>query len=79
MEHESRKMVHTAVTSNPKDEWTVQQVREATPWGKRPQYLIHDNDGKFDAKFKDLLRNSGIKAIKTPPQKRPQSAYSRSL
>ncbi len=68
VEHESRKVVHTAVTKNPTDEWTAQQVREATPWGKRPKYLIHDNDGKFGSKFKGLLKNSGIKAIKTPPQ-----------
>ena len=68
MEHESRKIVHTAVTTNPTDEWTAQQVREATPWGKRPKYLIHDNDGKFGGKFKSLLEDSGIEAIKTPPK-----------
>ncbi len=66
VEHESRKVVHTAVTKNPTDEWTAQQVREATPWGKRPKYLIHDNDGKFGSQFKNILKNSGIKAIKTP-------------
>ena len=68
MEHESRIIVHTAVTTNPTDEWTAQQVREATPWGKRPKYLIHDNDGKFGGQFKGLLKGSGIKAIKTPPK-----------
>ena len=56
------------MTTNPTDEWTTQQVREATPWGKRPKYLIHDNDGKFGGKFKGLLKFSGIKAIKTPPK-----------
>jgi transposase InsO family protein len=66
MEHESRRIVHTAVTTNPTDEWTAQQIREATPWGKRPKYLIHDNDGKFGSKFKGLLKDSGIKDIKTP-------------
>ena len=66
MEHESRKIVHTAVTANPTDEWTAQQLREATPWDKRPKYLIHDNDGKFGSKFKSLLENSGIKPLNTP-------------
>ena len=64
--HESRKVVHTAVTTNPTDEWTAQQVREATPWGERPRFLIHDNDSKFGSQFKNILKNSGIKAIKTP-------------
>jgi transposase InsO family protein len=66
--------VHTAVTTNPTDERTAQQVREATPWGKRPKYLIHDNDGKFGSKFKSLLKGSGIKPIKTPP-KAPRANY----
>jgi transposase InsO family protein len=68
MEHKSRRIVHTAVTTNPTDEWAAQQVREATPWGKRPKYLIHDNDGKFGLQFKGLLKDSGIKAINTPPK-----------
>ena len=66
MEHASREIVHTAVTMNPTDEWTAQQLREATPWGKRPKYLIHDNDGKFGSKFKGLVKDSGIKALNTP-------------
>lgn len=68
VEHESRKVVHTAVTTNPTDEWTAQQIREATPWGKRPRFLIHDNDGKYGRQFKNLLKDSGIKAINTPPK-----------
>ena len=68
VEHESRKVVHTAVTTNPTDEWTAQQIREATPWGKRPRFLIHDNDGKYGRQFKSLLEDSGIKAINAPPK-----------
>ena len=68
MENESRKIVHTAVTPSPTDAWTAQQIREATPWGRKPRYLIHDNDGKFGSQFKDILKDSGIKAIKTPPR-----------
>ncbi len=68
VEHQSRQVVHTAVTTKPTDEWTAQQIREATPWGKRPKYLIHDNDGKFGRQFKSILNDSGIKAISTPPK-----------
>lgn len=44
-----------------------QQLREATPWGEKPKYLIRDNDGKYGARFKELLKNSGIEEKKTPP------------
>ena len=68
IEHETRKIVHAAVTKSPTDAWTAQQIREATPWGNRPKYLIHDNDGKYGRQFKNIVRESGIKAINTPPQ-----------
>ena len=68
VKHETREVVHTAVTDHPTDEWTAQQLREATPWGERPKYLIHDNDGKFGERFKDLVKDTGIKALKTPPK-----------
>ncbi len=31
----------------PTDEWTAQQLREATPWGKGLEYLIRDRDKKY--------------------------------
>jgi transposase InsO family protein len=68
VEHESRKVVHTAVTAHPTDEWTAQQIRDATLWGNRPRFLIHDNDGKSGGQFKGLLKDLGIKAINTLPK-----------
>jgi transposase InsO family protein len=68
MEHESRKIVHTAVTTNPTDEWTAQQLKEATPWDKRPKYLIRDNDSKFGKKFSTVAESSGIEELRTPFQ-----------
>ncbi len=62
MHHQTRRIVHAAVTTNPTDEWTTQQLQEATPWNQKPKYLIRDNDGKYGAKFKDLLKSSGIEA-----------------
>ena len=37
MELKTRRIVHTGVTKFPTDEWTAQQLREATPWGKGPK------------------------------------------
>lgn len=68
MEHKTRKIVHTAITTNPTDEWTAQQLKEATPWDSRPKYLIHDNDSKFGEKFSAVAESSGIEELKTPFQ-----------
>ena len=43
----SRRVVHFGVTRNPTDQWTAQQLREATPFGEGPRFLIRDNDDKF--------------------------------
>jgi len=47
MELGSRRVVHVAVTASPTLPWVKQQVREATPFGSVPRFLIHDNDGIF--------------------------------
>jgi putative transposase len=40
----SRRVVHFGVTRNPTDQWTAQQLREATPFGEKPRFLIRDNE-----------------------------------
>jgi transposase InsO family protein len=47
MEIGSRRIVHWGVTTSPTLPWVKQQLREATPWGETPRFLIHDNDGIF--------------------------------
>lgn len=47
MELKTRRIVHSAVTTSPSDEWTAQQLREATPWGQGPKVLLHDRDSNF--------------------------------
>jgi len=64
--HLTRRIIHAAVTRSPSDEWAAQQIREATPWGVGPKYLIFDNDGKFGAKFKRIVKHTGIKSLNTP-------------
>ena len=51
--------MHTAVTSSPTDAWTAQQLREATPWGQKPRFLIRDNDRKYGKQFSAVARSSG--------------------
>jgi putative transposase len=66
MELKTRRIVHTAVTNSPSDAWVAQQLREATPWGKGPEYLIHDHDPLFGSLFSAVAKSSGIEEVKTP-------------
>lgn len=41
----SRRVVHYGVTRHPRDDWVAQQLREATPYGRAPRFLIRDGFG----------------------------------
>jgi hypothetical protein len=60
----SRRIVHYAVTRNPTDAWAAQQLRNAAPFGKRPCYLICDNDSKYGPSFERAY--AGIEVLRTP-------------
>jgi len=47
MELGSRKIVHFNVSESPGLDWVKQQIREISPYGGGPRFLIHDNDGIF--------------------------------
>jgi transposase InsO family protein len=64
--HDTRYSVHSTVTSHPTDAWVAQQLREATPWNRKPRFLIRDNDKKFGKQFSAVARSSGIKELLTP-------------
>jgi putative transposase len=66
IELQARRIVHTAVTRSPTDDRTAQQLREATPWGKGPKYLIRGRDNKYAPLFLNVAKGTGIKVLKTP-------------
>jgi len=66
IELRSRKVVHVGVTCSPTDVWTAQQLREATPYGQTPKYLIRDNDSKFGSCFARVAATSDMEILKTP-------------
>jgi hypothetical protein len=41
-------------------------MREATPYGQAPKYLICDNDRKFGSCFARVASSSAIKILRTP-------------
>ena len=59
-------MVHVGVTRSPTGAWAAQQLREATPEGSGPRFLLHDHDAKYGPEFDRLAAASGIEVIRTP-------------
>ena len=66
--HGTREVVHFNVTRSPTDAWAAQQLREATPYGDGPTYLIRDNDDKFGRRFDAVAEGTGIDVVKIPPR-----------
>jgi putative transposase len=62
----SRRVVHIAVSRHPSDRWAAQQLREATPFGEGPRFLIRDNDDKYGLQFDRTAAGVGIKILRTP-------------
>jgi len=62
----SRRVVHLGVTRHPTDAWVAQQLREATPFGEPPRFLVRDNDAKYGPRFDRLAAASGIRVLRTP-------------
>ena len=66
IELKSRQVIHVGVTRSPTDPWVAHQLREATPYGQTPKYLICDNDRKFGSCFARVATTSDIEILKTP-------------
>ena len=62
----TRRVIHVGVTRSPSDPWVTQQLREATPFGQTPKYLICDNDSKFGPCFARVATTSAIEILNTP-------------
>jgi len=62
----SRRVVYAAVTRNPSGAWVAKQLRNATPFGEGPRYLIRDNDSKYGASFGRMAAGTGIRVLRTP-------------
>ncbi len=62
----SRRIVHFGVTRLPTDECVAQQLREATPFGQAPRFLIRDRDGKYGEAFTRVAAGTSIEVLKTP-------------
>ena len=61
----TRKIIHIATTRSPSWAWVTRQLRNATPFGLAPHFLLRDRDGKFGPTFDALGKATGIRVIKT--------------
>lgn len=68
LELASRRVVHLGVTRHPTDAWVAQQLREATPFGVAPRFLIRDNDAKFGPQFAHVAAATHIEELRIPVQ-----------
>jgi len=65
--HGTREVAHFNFTRCPTNAWAAQQLREATPHGDGPKYLIRDNDDKFGRRLDAVAEGTGIEVVKIPP------------
>jgi transposase InsO family protein len=75
LDHDRRRPVHFAVTSNPTTEWTARQLLEAFPWNNAPRYLLRDRDGAYGQKFCETAKWLGIREVLTASQIPWRNAY----
>ena len=68
IEHQTRRIVHNNVTTNPTAAWTLQQLREAIPSDHGYRFLIHDRDGIFSPQLEQSISHMGLRVLRTPTQ-----------
>ncbi len=79
LDHDRRRPIHFAVTSNPTAEWTARQLFEAFPWDNAPRYLLRDRDSIYGEKFCETAKWMGIREVLTAPRSPWQNAYAERL
>jgi transposase InsO family protein len=66
VEHETRRGIQVGVTRSPSDTWAAQQLRNATPNGQGPRFLLRDRDATFGTLFDRAAARVGARVIRTP-------------
>jgi len=69
LDHDRRRPIHFAVTSNPTAEWTARQLLQAFPWDNAPRYLLRDRDSIYFAYYERCRTHLSLK--KDAPVGRP--------
>jgi transposase InsO family protein len=68
-------MLCASSTRAPTADWLAQQLRQLTPFGIGPSFVIRDNDQKFGYAFDSVARAIGARVIRTPPMSPRANAH----
>ena len=63
-------MVHVAATREPTSAWVTQQLRNATPFGVGPRFIIRDRDDKYGQEFDRAAAAVGARVLKRRCERR---------
>jgi hypothetical protein len=64
--HGTREIIQMGVTRSPSDAWVAQQLRNATPDGHGPRFLLRDRDQKYGRLFDRVATGIGARVLRTP-------------
>jgi putative transposase len=64
--HERRRIEHWNVTRHPTAARIWRQILRATPWGRRPRFLIRDRGASYGHDFVARTAGLGIRTVLTP-------------
>jgi transposase InsO family protein len=73
--HDRRRVLHFNVTEHPTAAWTAQQIVEAFPEDRVPNYLMRDRDGVYGHAFRDRLAGMGIEEVLSAPRSPWQNPF----
>jgi transposase InsO family protein len=71
----SRSVVNVGVTRNPDTTWVAQQLRNATPCGTAPRFLIRDNDNRFGLDFDRAATAVDVRVLCTAARAPKMNSY----
>jgi len=63
--HDRRRVLHFNVTRHPTSAWTIQQLREAFPYGAASRFLIFDRDRKYGSEVPIAVRSMSLTPVRT--------------
>jgi len=75
IEHGQRKVLHYNCTTNPSQEWVIQQFRNTFNDTHSYEYMVHDRDATFMHRVKDVLPQFGLASSPTAPRSPWQNAF----